>query len=209
MDRLLTTLMLFPLLLTTAEVAANEIEFKKHTSIDMYVDNDFTLNRIEKEYLKTNNELLAIKQVNYYFNQYPYIEDKESRSLNEYWKTPNEFLTDKGGDCEDYSIIKYFQLKSMGIDKNKLDFYYVYLIPEKTYHIMLGYKENENTEVKYLDNVSSKVVKQSLRNDVFILSVFNEDSEYIKATNKELKKAVERKTEKYSKTLREKSYNVF
>ena len=56
MDRLLTTLMLFPLLLTTAEVAANEIEFKKHTSIDMYVDNDFTLNKIEKEYLKTNNE---------------------------------------------------------------------------------------------------------------------------------------------------------
>ena len=74
---------------------------------------------------------------------------------------------------------------------------------------MLGYKENENTEVKYLDNVSSKVVKQSLRNDVFILSVFNEDSEYIKATNKELKKAVERMTEKYSKTLREMSNNVF
>lgn len=60
-----------------------------------------------------------LKKVNTFFNQWPYRLDSENYGLPDYWATPDEFLR-KSGDCEDYSIIKYFALKQLGVSADSM-----------------------------------------------------------------------------------------
>ena len=55
-----------------------------------------------------------LKTVNSFFNRWPYRLDIDTYGLNEYWATPQEFLR-FSGDCEDYSITKYYALKKLGL----------------------------------------------------------------------------------------------
>lgn len=201
--KLMTILLALPM-----AVNANIYEYHDNAAIDMHVNNDFNLERIKSDYEKNHDEFLAIQQINYYFNQYPYRYDSDDKEVNDYWKTPEEFLSDNGGDCEDYSVIKYFELQSMGISKDKLNFYYVYLKPENAFHMMLGYKETPNSEVHFLDNVSSKVVKESLRTDVVVLSIFNDQKLKIKAKNTDLISSITANTVRYSNKIKEMQDNI-
>ena len=60
-----------------------------------------------------------IKVVNEFFNRWPYKRDPEVYGVSEYWATPNEFMA-RSGDCEDYSIAKYFALRQLGFAKEDL-----------------------------------------------------------------------------------------
>ncbi len=60
-----------------------------------------------------------VKAVNDFFNRWPYKQDIEIYGMDEYWATPKEFMT-RSGDCEDYSIAKYFALRELGFDKREL-----------------------------------------------------------------------------------------
>ncbi len=60
-----------------------------------------------------------IKAVNDFFNRWPYKQDRELYGVSEYWATPSEFMT-RSGDCEDYSIAKYFALRQLGFAKEEL-----------------------------------------------------------------------------------------
>lgn len=59
------------------------------------------------------------KAVNDFFNRWPYKQDREIYGRREYWATPSEFLS-RSGDCEDYSIAKYFALRQLGFTKDEL-----------------------------------------------------------------------------------------
>ena len=48
-----------------------------------------------------------VKAVNSYFNRWPYRLDIDVYGVSDYWATPGEFLK-LSGDCEDYSITKYY-----------------------------------------------------------------------------------------------------
>ncbi|MFH1913788.1 MAG: transglutaminase-like cysteine peptidase [Pseudomonadota bacterium] len=54
-----------------------------------------------------------VKAVNKYFNQWPYRLDQANFGQSDYWATPPEFMK-KSGDCEDYSIAKFYALKELG-----------------------------------------------------------------------------------------------
>jgi len=54
-----------------------------------------------------------LKTVNSYFNRWPYQLDIDVYGVSDYWATPGEFLK-LSGDCEDYSIIKYYALRKLG-----------------------------------------------------------------------------------------------
>lgn len=56
-----------------------------------------------------------IRRTNAHFNQYPYRLDEEVWGQADYWAAPAEFVS-RSGDCEDFSIIKYYALKELGID---------------------------------------------------------------------------------------------
>ena len=60
-----------------------------------------------------------IKAVNDFFNRWPYKLDSEVYGVSEYWATPKEFMT-RSGDCEDYSIAKYFALRKLGFKKEEM-----------------------------------------------------------------------------------------
>ncbi len=60
-----------------------------------------------------------IRAVNEFFNRWPYKEDREIYGRSEYWAAPGEFMA-RSGDCEDYSIAKYFALRQLGFGEHEM-----------------------------------------------------------------------------------------
>lgn len=56
----------------------------------------------------------AVRGVNHFFNNWPYVDDKDVWGMEDHWATPREFMR-LGGDCEDFAIAKYFALRELGI----------------------------------------------------------------------------------------------
>jgi predicted transglutaminase-like cysteine proteinase len=59
------------------------------------------------------------KAVNQHFNTWPYKTDTEVWGVREYWATPKEFIS-RSGDCEDYSIAKYYALRHVGYEVDQV-----------------------------------------------------------------------------------------
>jgi predicted transglutaminase-like cysteine proteinase len=66
-----------------------------------------------KAEIKDKPPMDRIKAVNKFFNQWPYRLDSGNYGASDYWATPFEFMK-KSGDCEDYSIAKFYALKELG-----------------------------------------------------------------------------------------------
>ncbi|MDX1974966.1 MAG: transglutaminase-like cysteine peptidase [Rickettsiales bacterium] len=60
-----------------------------------------------------------IELVNDWANEHDYVIDQINWGTEDFWATPNEFMT-INGDCEDYAIAKYYSLRALGIPKNRL-----------------------------------------------------------------------------------------
>ncbi len=60
-----------------------------------------------------------LNTVNKFFNRWPYRQDRQVYGKIEYWATPTEFMR-RSGDCEDYSIAKYFALRELGFRADEL-----------------------------------------------------------------------------------------
>ncbi|WP_423895376.1 transglutaminase-like cysteine peptidase [Candidatus Pelagadaptatus aseana] len=61
-----------------------------------------------------------IEAANDFFNEVRWVSDMEHWKKEDYWATPIETLGTNAGDCEDFSIAKYFTLNELGIDNDKL-----------------------------------------------------------------------------------------
>lgn len=125
------------------------------------------------EYGTTYKKLHA---VNLFFN---YV-CKYKREFRDYWKTPEEFLSDGFGDCEDFAIAKYYTLLKYDFDKRKLKFAYCHLFHKngtREPHIVLLYFHNENLTV-VLDNHRRTLKALNKRTDLEIHYTFNENSIY-------------------------------
>lgn len=98
-----------------------------------------------------------IVTVNDYANAYPYVLDQINWGMEDYWEAPYEFLA-ISGDCEDYSIIKYYTLRAAGVPASRLrvmivqDFNLGGII-----HAVLGVYDENNT-LYILDNQIKQVV---------------------------------------------------
>ena len=60
-----------------------------------------------------------LDEVNRFFNRWPYKEDPEIYGRSEYWASPAEFMT-RSGDCEDFSIAKFFALRELGLGNDEM-----------------------------------------------------------------------------------------
>lgn len=60
-----------------------------------------------------------LRAVNRFFNRWPYRLDIDVYGQTDYWATPEEFLR-LSGDCEDYSITKYYALRNLGFPAEAL-----------------------------------------------------------------------------------------
>jgi len=97
--------------------------------------------------------------VNNFFNRWPYKLDPEIYGLSEYWATPREFMT-RSGDCEDYSIAKYFALRKLGFSKDEMRV--VILMDEIRgigHAVLTIYEGND---ILILDSLSNLILSHSL-----------------------------------------------
>ncbi|MGO1119639.1 transglutaminase-like cysteine peptidase [Rhodovibrionaceae bacterium A322] len=63
--------------------------------------------------LKDKDPMTQLTEVNREMNSKRYVLDPKNWGVPDYWSTPFEFFL-KSGDCEDYVIIKYLSLRSLG-----------------------------------------------------------------------------------------------
>ena len=67
----------------------------------------------------------ALEETNRFFNRQIFIDDIKLWGQPDYWASPVEFLAVGGGDCEDFSIAKYFTLREMGLSDESMRLIYV------------------------------------------------------------------------------------
>ena len=115
-----------------------------------------------------------LELVNDFMNQTPFLSDREHWGKEDYWATPIEFLSTNGGDCEDYSIAKYFTLRALGVPDDKLRITYVKeLVVYKEAHMVLAYFPTPDAEPLVLDNINKTIEPASNRNDLLPVYSFN------------------------------------
>lgn len=120
-------------------------------------------------------ELEALQTVNAFFNQIPYLPDATHWSAEDYWATPAETVAGNAGDCEDYSIAKYFLLKEVGVPMERLRITYVKALRLNQAHMVLAYYATPGSDPLILDNLEARVRPASDRPDLVPVYSFNDD----------------------------------
>jgi len=126
---------------------------------------------IDSNHHVTDQEKLKI--VNDFFNQMKFTSDQKHWGQADYWATPVEFLSTGAGDCEDFSIAKYFTLKELGVADNKLRITYVKAMKINQAHMVLTYYEKPYAEPLVLDNIDAEIKPGSKRMDLKPVYSFN------------------------------------
>ena len=129
------------------------------------------------------SELLA--RINDYFNRrIRFADDQEVWGQVDYWATPLETLGQGAGDCEDFTIAKYFSLRELGVDPRKLRLIYVRArIGGATSsvtqaHMVLGYYATPDAEPLVLDNLLGEIRPAGRRPDLTPVFSFNSEGVY-------------------------------
>jgi len=122
---------------------------------------------------KGDSEWESIHVVNAFFNRVRFISDKKHWHRNDYWATPVEFLSTNGGDCEDFSIAKYFTLRELGVPDEKLRITYVKALRLNQAHMVLAYYETPDSDPLILDNLIDNIRPASRRHDLLPVYSFN------------------------------------
>ena len=115
-----------------------------------------------------------LELTNTFLNNIPWIADPDLWKREDYWATPFETLTTFGGDCEDIAIAKYAMLRLMGIPDKALGYAYVET-REKERHMVLVFKENDDSPVYVLDNQVPDVLPGPERRDLLAIYIFQND----------------------------------
>lgn len=114
-----------------------------------------------------------LQKVNRFFNTFHFIDDIKLWGVNNYWATPVEFIGVNGGDCEDYSIAKYFTLLELGVADEKMRITMVKAVHLNQYHMVLAYYETPASIPLILDNIDGEIKPANERNDLIPVFSFN------------------------------------
>lgn len=110
---------------------------------------------------------------NDFFNRLHPASDSELWNKNDYWATPIEALIVNGGDCEDYSLAKYFTLRNMGVAEPKLHITYVKALELNEAHMVLAYYPSASAIPLILDNLKTAILPADQRSDLKPIYSFN------------------------------------
>jgi len=127
--------------------------------------------------LISDNQDLAVHEklqlVNDFFNRIRYKTDQNHWGTEDYWATPIELLATNGGDCEDYSIAKYFTLRALGIPDTDMRLTYVNAVELNQAHMVLTYYGDNENDPLVLDNLIPRIRSVSQRSDLEPVYSFN------------------------------------
>lgn len=131
-------------------------------------------------------EAEKLKRVNDFFNrQIRFEDDSVIWQQTDYWATPLETLGRGAGDCEDFTIAKYFTLQMLDINPAKLRLTYVKAKiggPSSTVsqaHMVLAYYSQPDAEPLVLDNLIGDIRPASRRPDLLPVFSFNSDGIWV------------------------------
>ena len=120
-----------------------------------------------------------LAEVNRFFNQFEYAEDRDHWGEQDYWATPGEFLGTQKGDCEDFVIAKYFALRKLGVPDERLYLTYVKALKQNVAHMVLSYFPTPNSIPQVLDNYDPRIVSADKRTDLLPVYSFNAKSLFL------------------------------
>lgn len=124
--------------------------------------------------LRNEDESEKLRQVNNFFNQrVNYISDEKHWGQKDYWATPYESLTTHGADCEDFVIAKYYTLKELGVEVEKMRITYVKALRINQAHMVLTYFPTPDAIPLVLDNLIGKIYSADRRKDLEPVYSFN------------------------------------
>ena len=107
---------------------------------------------------RSKSPMETLKTVNAFFNKWPYRLDIEIYGVSDYWASPNEFLK-MSGDCEDFSIAKYFALKQLGFNTETMRIVVVRDKIRNIGHAVLAVYMDDTAFI--LDNLSNLILPHS------------------------------------------------
>lgn len=81
------------------------------------------------------------------------------------WKTPEQFKKDKGGDCEDFAIARYYRLLDYGFKDSEMEIAVVRIIDSNQIHAILLVHVGPDTW--YLDNMEKEIQNWNRRKSEF------------------------------------------
>jgi predicted transglutaminase-like cysteine proteinase len=114
-----------------------------------------------------------LQEVNDFFNQLIFIDDIKLWGKEDFWATPLEFLGVGAGDCEDFSIAKYFSLRELGVADNKLRLVYVKALELNQFHMVVAYYPTPSSVPLLLDNLDGDIKPATKRPDLLPIYSFN------------------------------------
>lgn len=126
------------------------------------------------------SEKEKIELVNDFLNQQlKWVEDNELWKKEDYWATPIETLIKKAGDCEDFTIIKYFSLIALGVPVKHLKLAYVIALDYDQPHMVLIYAKTRRSIPLVLDNINKKILPATERKDLRPIYSFNGQGKWL------------------------------
>lgn len=121
-----------------------------------------------------------LKRINEFFNRkIQFLDDIQVWGQTDYWATPIETLAKGKGDCEDFTIAKYFTLLDAGMPNEQLRLIYVKARiggPSSNVtqaHMVLAYYPTPDAEPLLLDNLITEIRPASRRPDLQPVFSFN------------------------------------
>jgi predicted transglutaminase-like cysteine proteinase len=121
-----------------------------------------------------------LRRVNEFFNRrIQFGDDQQIWGQSDYWATPMETLAKGKGDCEDFTIAKYFTLLNAGIPNEQLRLVYVKARiggPSSTVqqaHMVLAWYATPDAEPLVLDNLITEIRPAARRPDLLPVFSFN------------------------------------
>ena len=121
----------------------------------------------------SSTDMEKLEKVNIFFNRLRFVDDIIHWKQKDYWATPVELLASNGGDCEDFSIGKYFTLKILGVSEEKLNMTYVKALKLNQAHMVVTYYERPGAEPLVLDNLVKVIKPATQRKDLLPVYSFN------------------------------------
>ncbi len=125
-------------------------------------------------------------QVNQFFNRnVRFTEDIALWKKSDYWATPLEVMGMRAGDCEDYTIAKYFSLLQLGIANEQLRLIYVRAQiggpHSKIFqaHMVLGYYPTPDAVPLILDSLTNTIEPANNRPDLRPVFSFNSEGLWV------------------------------
>jgi len=134
------------------------------------------------EYGQHFPDMEKLRRVNNFFNEVEFVNDAEHWGKEDYWATPLQTLVSNGGDCEDFSIAKYFTLLEMGIPPERMRLTYVKALRLDQAHMVLAYYPDPDADPLLMDNLNPAIRSSASRDDLLPVYSFNVDGLWLAKT---------------------------